>query len=504
MDAALALATTDGSCGCAGSTHSSSPDDSRATFQSQSGQVRWSGILGVENEMTGDGRLIEANALRWDEGSLPLRYVSSDVGAHDGATVVGRIDRVWRTGHNIYGEGIIDLSTADGSDAARAVAERLQDGISMDLDDVSFEVRVAQELLDSGMDIDFGFPFGEDSIVQEEPETDDEGRVTVVKVASDEEVRVTTSGRVRAATLVSIPAFATARIALVEESDDTEDPTNEVVPDEPAPDEQQSLIASGFPIAPPSSWFRDPELQGPTPLHVSKDGRIYGHVATWDTCHVGHAHRGCITPPKSRTSYAHFHVGTIVTAEGSEIPVGRITLDTLHAKEHASAAAALAHYEHTGYAVADVAAGEDAYGIWIAGAARPSVTDEQVRVLRASPLSGDWRMIGGNLELVAALAVNTPGFPIPHTRGLVASGAVQSLVAANIVRDAAPEQSSILDGFSKDDVRYLKRIVQRERADEAMESLAVLGPAEELARRVRTTALAARRRAWKSSTTTTD
>ncbi len=66
---------------------------------------------------------------------------------------------------------------------------------------------------------------------------------------------------------------------------------------------------------------------------------------------------------------------------------------------------------------------EDAYGIVVAGAMRPNVTPEQVRELRASPLSGDWRPLQGRSELVALLAVNTPGFLIPR----VASGA---LVAA--------------------------------------------------------------------------
>jgi hypothetical protein len=42
----------------------------------------------------------------------------------------------------------------------------------------------------------------------------------------------------------------------------------------------------------------------------------------------------------------------------------------------------------------------------------------------ASDVSGDWRRIGGNLELVAVLAVNVPGFPkirVRELEGLVAS-----------------------------------------------------------------------------------
>src|ERR1019366_6278485 len=64
---------------------------------------------------------------------------------------------------------------------------------------------------------------------------------------------------------------------------------------------------------------------------------------------------------------------------------------------------------------------EDEFGIWFAGSLRASATDEQVSLLRASSISGDWR----DNELVAALAVNEPGFPL----AVVASGH-STLIAA--------------------------------------------------------------------------
>jgi hypothetical protein len=61
------------------------------------------------------------------------------------------------------------------------------------------------------------------------------------------------------------------------------------------------------------------------------------------------------------------------------------------------------------------------------------VSESQVAALRAGALSGDWREIRGHLELVAALVVNVPGFPIPRV-GLAASAGIQSaLVAAGMV-----------------------------------------------------------------------
>ena len=65
---------------------------------------------------------------------------------------------------------------------------------------------------------------------------------------------------------------------------------------------------------------------------------------------------------------------------------------------------------------------------------RPGVTEQQMYVLKATgALSGDWRRIGGNLELVAALAVNVPGFPIPRVAMAASAGRTLSLVAAAVV-----------------------------------------------------------------------
>jgi hypothetical protein len=120
------------------------------------------------------------------------------------------------------------------------------------------------------------------------------------------------------------------------------------------------------------------------------------------------------------------------------VPVGRLTLGTGHADLSMSAAAASEHYDNTGVAIADVAAGEDEHGIWLAGALRPGATDEQIRALRASPPSGDWRPINGALEMVGVLCVNVPGFPIPRPRARVAAGIPQAIVAAGAVRKETP------------------------------------------------------------------
>lgn len=514
-----------------------------ATAAVSPNRVPWSGVIGVEGQATGDGRLIETNALVWDALPLPLRYVPMDVGAHAGAYVVGMIETLGRApGGDIIATGTFDLAAEYGEQAMADVRDKRMDGVSMDLDDVSFEVRVRAEVLEAADAMMEELLFG-DPEADGPREVDEDGRVVVATISSDDELMVTTSARVRAATLVSIPAFNTARIALADapamgpdspgvpgegdgpsmggvmpdgetecsctEGDESYDPgctcgPPDEQPDgdrgDPHPDDEltrrspldPALVAGAAPDAPPQAWFAKPSFREATALTVTPEGRVYGHLAIWGTCHISHTHSGCVTPPHSAAGYAYFHTGAVLTAEGTEVPVGHITLDTRHAGERLSAAAASAHYEHTGHVVADIAAGEDSYGIWVAGALRPSATETQIRALRSAPLSGDWRRLSGNLELVAALAVNVPGFPVPRPRGLVAGGVALTLLASGMVPPRTVLRPGTLGALSIDDLRYLKKLADRERAEEQRAALAPLPAAAQLARRVRASALAMR------------
>lgn len=219
-------------------------------------------------------------------------------------------------------------------------------------------------------------------------------------------------------------------------------------------DASGSILASGHPIeppvVPPAAWFTDPGLSGPTPLSVSDDGRVFGHLALWDTCHVAYSDR-CVRPPRSSAGYAHYRTGEVLCDDGTRVPVGNITMNTGHAPMRANAAQTLAHYDDTGSAVADVVAGEDRFGIWLAGALRPGLSPETVRGLMASDVSGDWRSIGGGLELVAVLAVNVPGFPklrVHERDGLVASMISQAPIEPLAVERAADRIASTI-GRSK-------------------------------------------------------
>lgn len=187
------------------------------------------------------------------------------------------------------------------------------------------------------------------------------------------------------------------------------------------------------PARPPRDWFtlEEPRIGEPflgtlgdeflveqedgnvaCPLQILDDGRVFGHLARWGDCHAGFEQSGmCVTPPRSATAYAHFHVGAVPCDDGTSVSTGTLTVGCDHAP-HFDAPGARDHYANSGLGWADVRVMDGEYGPWACGVLRPSVTEAQVRLLRSLVPSGDWVTVGGDLELVGALMVNTPGYPI--------------------------------------------------------------------------------------------
>ena len=202
-----------------------------------------------------------------------------------------------------------------------------------------------------------------------------------------------------------------------------------------------ALIAS-IPESPPRSWF-ERRLDRPTPITLTADGHVYGHLALWSTCHDGMPD-SCVRPPKSRTAYRCYHTGATLLADGSTIPTGRITVGGGHAGYGLSPESTLEHYDNAGSVVASVRARDDDWGVALSGALMPGVTPDQVSRLLSAPLSGDWRAERGHLELRAALAVVVPGFPVHRDVERADDGTVVTLqlTASSLVQldtdDPAP------------------------------------------------------------------
>ncbi len=365
-------------------------------------------MLVPEEVESGDKRKFKKGSISVRDLPVPLLWQIKTGSGHDGSVVVGRIDYIERIEGgmgNAY--GVFDTGPY-GREAERLVRYGFLRGVSVDLDqfEAKEDKRSKQELADED---ETGQTIGKD-------------KLTINKA------------RIMAATIVAKPAFQECTIVLQTEGEQEESMTPEDgVYEESMEDfaDVEPIMASGFlkseiPMTPPADWFKDPCLTKPTPLTVDDNGRVYGHIAAWNVNHIGLPR--ATKPPRSRSKYAYFHTGVLRTDAGSDVPVGQLTLAGGHAPLNADAASAAKHYDDTASAVADIHVGEDQYGIWCAGSLRPNLDEMQIRALRASAPSGDWRPINGSLELVAVCQVNVPGFPT--ARAMVASGKIMALVAA--------------------------------------------------------------------------
>jgi len=387
----------------------------------------WRGPICVEAQVTGDGREFAADALSWQDPPIPLRWNKEDSHGGEPHTVavnVGRIDRIWRDNGMIMAEGVLNLAEADGQRVHDMIKGEFIRGVSIDADSIT------------GADVEYVWP-------EDVNAGSGEGEDDLLKMlfAQPEKV-VYHAGRIRAATLCDIPAFAEAYIELLDENGAVvaggQRHPEKVVYRKPKIKALDGLLASGGPRdenwKPPLEWFLDPKLSGPTTIQVTDDGRIYGHAAQWGSCHIGQPDV-CVQPPYE-DSHPYYMTGEVNTRDGKRVAVGQITVGTGHAPLNMGAVPATEHYDNTGYAVADVTVGNDAHGIWVAGSIRPGANELMVHALRAAgAVSGDWRRIGSSLRLVGLLAVNVPGFAIPKMRARVASAASgepqqEALVAA--------------------------------------------------------------------------
>lgn len=410
----------------------------------------WEGVLAVEGITTGDGREFAEGALTWADLPVPLRWNIEDSHggeAHTVAVNVGRIDRIWRDGNKIMGAGVLDLGDDQGRRAYDKIKGGFLRGVSIDADSIA--------------DADVELVWPEDA----NEGMADEGDLFEMLFAQPEKM-IFHAGRIRAATLVDIPAFAEAYVALLDDQGAVVaggQPVGEEALAEKSGDadreptaraaSEDSVTAAAGVWKPPAEWFADPKLSLPTPITITDDGRIYGHAAQWGSCHIGQE-GACIQPPRE-AEHPYYRTGEVACDDGTRVAVGQITVGTGHAPLHLGASPAAEHYDNTGAAVADVAVGNDAHGIWVAGCVRPGADPLKVYELQAAgQVSGDWRRIGGQLRLVGLLAVNVPGFPVPKMRARVASGQPQALVAAG--------RPTVGAGMSQEELeRWATRVVMR-------------------------------------------
>jgi hypothetical protein len=111
----------------------------------------WSGVIAIEGSPTGDGRMLETGALRWETLPIPLIW-DREEGDHSGQ-VVGSVTNIWRDSDTgaIMAEGDLSISDDEMTSAAVArVRELLTEGavgVSVGLDSETVEFRADPDLL---------------------------------------------------------------------------------------------------------------------------------------------------------------------------------------------------------------------------------------------------------------------------------------------------------------------------------------------------------------------
>ena len=398
----------------------------------------WTAVLARIGTPTGDRRIIAPGALTTRDLPLPLMWQRVSGEGHGGAVTVAAIESIVidnESGMVTASGHFLDVRGA--ADAERQVEAGVT-GPSVDLFD-DFDIKEVQTLIEAGV-------IGPDLMNN----FDD-----IEYVVDENDMVVITNARIAGATLVQIPAFAAVSIAMTDIDPVTGEVSRPMTAEEGAMI-GESLFASADvsrETLPPLEAFTNPHFTEYTHLTYEDHAwgtKVSGHIADWTSCHLGLP--GCTTAPSSFTGYAHFLTKEQPTADGAVVPVGVLTAGDGHADPKFGIRPAQDHYDKPELAVAKVFAGEDEHGIWVSGWILPYADPTRVQMLKDLDVSGDWRRTGGNLEMIAACAVNTGAFTQPRLVHFnLERGGQQTLIgrfgnrAPNVSRETSPDPGPVVD-----------------------------------------------------------
>lgn len=351
-------------------------------------------LMWVEGRWTGDGRYVIPGGITWD-GLLPIPLTVDHEGVEE---TIGRVDAIERVpgataGEQfIIGRGVMGLTTPLQVEMDGLISSRFAYGVSMEIDAV----------VEGGIAEDAELPPGSG------------GWVTVVE-----------AGRVRALSVVTTAAFVEAHITFDDELDlenlpaalaGPEPKAADEMPEDP-PEEVIIVAAAGhtitMPKVPPAEWFMEPTDVGiEGALTITDEGRVYGYLAPGNVPYSGVA--GNFTAPVGSVNYKDWMRGETIVEGGGRVVTGNITMGCGHGDATTTKHEVVReHYDNSCALFAKVAAGENANGVWIAGALYPGVTAEQVERAMGLSCSGHWLPSltpGYQYDLLAALLVPVPGF----------------------------------------------------------------------------------------------
>ena len=386
-------------------------------------EVEVEALLGTIGYPTSDGRYLAPDEISHRELPWEIHMQPAIAEGHEGALPVGRMEQISYIPFSKFGK----KEQFYAPDQIKAMEEAPHDptvvfgqGVLNGPNAVEAKRRIENG---AGASIDGLHRTGDlfDSTSFEKVDTTDLGLGDLLEGVAGGQYLQGLAGKIGGLTIVAIGAFEEARVGL------TASAGTVVIRlaswGALAPSGPRGLVAAAGPLKPPKAWFENPGLKELTPITITKDGQVFGHLADWQGCHTGF--RAMCNPPyRSASNYAYFNVAELETEEGDMVTCGKLMFSR-DGVGHAPVdrpieiEAVRLHYDDATQVGAHVHAGEDKFGIWLAGALRPGLNDLEVQHLRSHPPSGDWRPVKGQMELVCAFSVAIPGFPI--RRALVAS-----------------------------------------------------------------------------------
>jgi hypothetical protein len=421
---------------------------------------KWKGVLCQVNTWTDDDRIIEV--FEWRDTPMTMRAQFLDNGGHSNATPSGAILEVSIVGDNVMGSGEFSATDA-GVRHAQHVEDGSMVGVSVDPCRVEAEdIIIAGDGTQVPLEEWWAYPPG----AEPWPEPFRFATIYHKYVAA-------------AVTGVAVPAFAGARIEIVEDA--AEAP---VVLDPPLPasndssaaaaaasgglstdsmvyrgtrtaskasmasatisEKRQRLLASSA-FRPPVAAFRERTFDQFTPWTLDEEtGYISGHAYPWFGRHRGFRQSGAtVTPPASRDFTQFLNGGWVTCDDGSRFQIGVIT----HKGGHGETAA---EYEviksDPANQLGPVVAYADDYGVQVCGIAWPDIDPVEVSRAMASYPSGDWQFHAGEQKLHGIALVNNPGFHSLEQEGVVPTRMCASMARVKLPPTATPAQEAIARG----------------------------------------------------------
>lgn len=388
------------------------------------------GVILVEGQITGDGRLFEKGALRWNEQQIPIIWDRLD-GDHSGLTVGAFTKVKRRKDDTVYGEGYLsateDPTTAEAITRIRELAAEGVLQMSVSVDQFAAELRVKQEVLDAHNEAAEAFIeeiFGDGPPAEkEQAKADKHGLVTVATFTSEDEVTVFTDARLRHVALLDTAAFPETQPLVASVAVDG----LEILPQSGIilglhehlggfiRISSEALTAAAVTLqALPAEHFKRWESKDPTPMRIESDGKIWGHAAGTG-CHRSRRSGCLLYNPDTDVELKGFNIVPLQLDDGTELMVGPLTFGGLHADISMTASEARRIHEDGSTVVAYLHAWDDAKGrLCVAGSVVPGLPELTINQLRAcAPSYEKWpHDKKGGLTLIGLHMVPMPAHPV--------------------------------------------------------------------------------------------